>query len=145
MHADVSRLAVVARNRVSKSAAVSGFTLIELLIVMAVMVILTTLAVGNYTDYVTQGRRSEAVVSLTEMANLQNQFFANNLTYTATLASLPYNASSTEGTYTLTIPGASVSGFVVRATAVGNQATDDPDCAVFELTSLGLRTPADCW
>lgn len=143
MHADLN-LAVINRNRISTRAA-SGVTLVELLIVLVVLAILATVAVGNYTDYLTRSRRSEAIVALTEMANLQNQFFANNLTYAATLASLPYDASSTEGSYTLTIPGASVNGFIVRASAVGNQATDDPDCAVFQLTSLGVRTPADCW
>ena len=143
MHADLN-LAVMTGNRVG-TRAVSGVTLIELLIVLVVLAILATVAVGNYTNYLTRSHRSEAIVALTEMANLQNQFFANNLTYTATLASLPYSASSTEGHYTLTIPGASVNGFIVRASAVGNQATDDPDCAVFQLTSLGVRTPADCW
>lgn len=125
--------------------AAAGFTLLELVITIAVIMVLATIAVGNYTEYLTRSKRSDAKVALTELANLQTKFFANNLSYTVNLPSLPYPAASMEGHYVLSIPAADATDFTVRATATGTQAANDTGCLVFQLNSVGVQTPADCW
>ena len=127
----------------------SGLTLIELMIVISVLAVLAMVAIPAYDDFITRGRRSDAVVALTEMANLQEKFFADQLRYTGTIASLPYSPSSPEGFYALSIPVVTTTpGYTVRATAGALQASKDPDCATLELTSTGIKTPdtpEDCW
>ena len=122
-----------------------GFTLVELVIVVAIIAIIGTIAVANYEDYISRGRRSDAVSALTEMANLQSRFYSNNLTYTADLGSLPYPSTTMEGYYSLSIPVLTTTTFTLRATAVGLQAAKDPDCPTMSLTHLGAKTPEDCW
>ncbi len=124
----------------------SGFTLIELLIVVIIVAVLAAVAIPTYKNVIVKSRRGDAKIALAEMANLQEKFYSANLRYTGAVASLPYVTTSTEGYYSLSIPVATtVPSFTVRATAIGVQATDDTSCAVFELTSTGVRTPADCW
>ena len=129
----------------NKRASNSGFTLIELVVAIAIIGIIAGIAVANYTEYLTRGRRSDATVALTEMANLQTRFFANNLSYTTDMTALPYPTISTEGYYILGVQAVSADGFVLRANAVPSQAAADPGCTVFRLNSLGVKTPADCW
>lgn len=132
--------------RLVKSAKRSaGFTLIELIVVVAIIAIIGTIAVANYEDYITRGRRTDATAALMEMANLQTRFYSNNLRYTGTIASLPYPAQSMENYYDLSILSISTTTFSLRATAKGLQLAKDTDCPTIDFTALGAKTPADCW
>ena len=135
------------QKHIKPRAGSAGFTLLELVIAVVIISVLAALAIGNYTDYVMRSRRAEATVALMEMANLQTQFFANNLTYTTALASLPYPTASLEGHYVLSVPVGNATNFTVRADATGSQATQDTDCSWFQLSSFGVKTSesADCW
>ena len=128
-----------------------GFTLLEILIVVVIISVLAAIAIPGYRDYILKSRRADAAVALTEIANLQEKFFSDNLTYTTVLCSLPYSAVSPDGYYSLNMPSANASGFTARAvpTGEGNQ-TDDTQCAVFTLNNLGQKasTPSganECW
>ena len=64
---------------------IKGFTLIELLIVIAVIGILSAIAIPAYIGVQTRAARSEAKANLQSLRLLEEQFFAENGDYTAEL------------------------------------------------------------
>lgn len=58
-----------------------GFTLIEALIVMAMLAILATIAIPNYSRYVTRGQLVEATNALGEYRVRMEQFYQDNRSY----------------------------------------------------------------
>lgn len=130
-----------------------GFTLIELLIVLVVLAVLAALAVNAYRDYVLQSNRTEAMSALMELAQLQEEYFGNRQTYTGSLATLNYPATTDNDLYQLAISTSATVGYVLQATANGSQAQDD-SCRTFVLDGMGQRsaedtgsqdTTAECW
>lgn len=69
-----------------------GFTLLELMIVVAVIGILTMIAVPSYKDYVIKGKIPEATSNLATKRVQMEQFFQDNRTYAGAPAC---NADST--------------------------------------------------
>ena len=118
-----------------------GITLLELAIVVAIVGILTAIALPAYEDYVKRSRRSEAQVALTELANLQERFFSQNLAYTSTIAGTPgpdrivFPNVSENGYYQIQIQAAGATSYDLRAIPQGSQAGD----GAFRLTSTGLK------
>ena len=71
---------------------VAGFTLIEVVIVMAVVAILTAIAIPNYFQFIARGHRSEARATLTAAAQWMERFRTERGTYNG--AALPANAGA---------------------------------------------------
>lgn len=99
-----------------------GFTLIELMIVVAIVGILTSIAVPSYNDYVIRGRLIDGTAALADGRVKMEQYFQDNLTYAgatnppqcpAATANFTYACSAlTTTTYTITANGIGmVSGF----------------------------------
>jgi len=63
-----------------------GFTLTELLIVIAIIGILAMIAIPAYVGQQTRAARTEAYSNLQNLRLLEEQFFAENATYTAAAA-----------------------------------------------------------
>ncbi|MBS1269069.1 MAG: Fimbrial protein [Gammaproteobacteria bacterium] len=131
-----------------------GFTLIELLIVVTVIAILTAIAVPMYRDFVVRSNRSDAIIALTELANLEEKYYSNELAYTTTIADLSYPATSANDYYELNITSSASVDYILTATPLGQQLAEDNACQQFSLNSFGQRgavdggandTTQECW
>lgn len=139
-------------NRLTIHCRRSGFTLLELMIVVAIIAILTAIAVPAYGQYVERARRSDGQNMLLQIAATQERFYTSNNRYAATVAELGVAAASEDGHYQLTIgvgPSGNTQSFLLTATPVGVQAADG--CSALTYNSLGVRAAAGtttngkCW
>ncbi|WP_028117971.1 type IV pilin protein [Ferrimonas senticii] len=124
-----------------------GFTLIEVMITVVVIAIISAIAYPSYQQYVGRGYRGEAHAQLNRVANLQEQFFLDNRSFTSDLTDLglatsPYVTDSARYQITAVVSGSS---YTLTAAAQGSQATIDSDCSALVLTMEGTKTPTECW
>jgi type IV pilus assembly protein PilE len=147
----------------------SGFTLIEVLIVVAIVAILAALAYPSYQDHLTRSRRTEAQSMLMLVGSRQEEFHADNRTFTVDMKELGFAADpviTENGFYQVDAVacGTEVNQtiatcFVATATRIGRQ-TVDIACGDFTLDSRGDRgvtnysgedgktpapEPTNCW
>jgi len=119
-----------------------GFTLVDLLIALAVVAILTAIAVPSYQSYIMQSRRSDAKTGLLDLAAREERFLSlNPAGYTNVAANLSYTAFPVNlGTgatpdYQLSIVSATATSYLLQAVPQGNQANDT--CGTYTLDNLG--------
>jgi len=127
-----------------------GFTLLELMIVVAVVAILTAIALPSYQQMLRKGNRADAKAVLMETAQFMERFFTTHNTYVgagvlsgvspkgATGNDVKYNVGFATGQPTATT-------YVVRAVPTGSQTGDS--CGTLTLDNTGAQTPttAGCW
>ena len=126
-----------------------GFTLIELMIVVAVVGILSMVALPQYQQYVIRGNRAAAEAFMMDVANRQKQFLLDARSYapdlaTLTMSVLPANVSNN---YTVTVSAPVVAGapptFIVTAAPVaGSKQAND---GTLTLDDLGAKLPVGKW
>jgi len=100
-----------------RSAATSGFTLIELMVSVAIIAILSAVAIPQYKDYVNRGRIPDATSGLATKQVQAEQFFQDNRTYSGAPACTADTTSSKY--FTFSCSSASATGFVLRAVGTG--------------------------
>jgi type IV pilus assembly protein PilE len=130
----------------------AGFTLIELMIAVAVAAILAAVALPSYREHVATSRRVDARTALMSVAQLMERAYGERGTYAqVTLGTNGvYPSRSPQGYYTLTIESKSASGYTLKATPTGAQASDR--CGSFTLDQANTRgvsggslISAQCW
>ena len=140
-----------------------GFTLIELLIAIAVVSILTTIAVTAYTSQVQKSRRTDARSALLDLAGREEKLFSTANAYSALPSDLGYGAVGApwpitvgSGYYQVTVvspdpnQGGAQGTYSISATPLGTQ-LNDTACASLSVnqlgaqTSTGTGTAATCW
>ena len=128
-----------------------GFTLVELMIAIVIMAILVAISIPMFIEQLRKSRRYDATSTLLSMEQEQELYRTNNTTY-GTLAQVWNSVTATpDNRYTLTITTPTSTGYVLTATAVGDQANDVENgvaCTPMVITVTNLsttRTPAACW
>jgi type IV pilus assembly protein PilE len=133
-----------------------GFTMIEIMIVVAMVAILSAIAIPNYRDYVLRGRLTEAYSGLSDARTKMEAYFADNRTYptggcvatgtpsstqilTMPLSNFAIGCGTPTGTaYTVTATGSGpASGFVFTIDQAGVRATTG--------VPTGWTTSTSCW
>ena len=116
-----------------------GFTLVELMVVVAIVGILAGIAYPSYQLSILKSRRADAQGQLLGLVNSMERYFTETNTYVGA----PEDHDTDY--YALTIQSATVTGYTLRATPTGHQASDS--CGNLEITHTGAKTAATtgCW
>src|SRR5688572_2993128 len=129
-----------------------GFTVIELMIVVAIVAILSAIAVPGYNDYLMRSKISEAVANLSDMRVKMEQYFLDHRTYVGacaagTVAPLPAGRyftyacpAPTATTYTIIatgIPAQGMGGFTYQINHLNERSSD--------ITAPGWTASLTCW
>ncbi len=128
----------------------SGFTLLELMIVVVIIGIIASIAWPNYTRYIQNSRRAEAMVSLNEIAAQQEKFnatcgwYARNL-YGAARAcgAAAGDAASNLGLRNPMPPPAGQPNPDYLYTVAGGNLPGGPACAAPSIFSCGFTATAN--
>lgn len=129
----------------------AGFTLIELLIAVAIVGILSAIAIPSLNHHILKGHRSDAYASILKIQLAEERYRGYNTTY-GNLSQVWGGVTSTEGgRYTMSISNVSATSYTITATAVSAQSSDSEDgvsCAAIVLSysaGTATKTPANCW
>ena len=140
-----------------------GFTLIEIMIVAAILGIISAFALPSYFEFVRKAGRADAKVELLRIAQLQESYFVQNLSYASSLSAaqnagglgLGVSVQSEQGKYDITIPPATLvpvgcngrvgagntpcTGYTLTATAAASGTQYKDKCGNFTLSNTGVK------
>lgn len=129
-----------------------GFTIIELMIVLAVVVVLTSLALPSFQSVVRKSRRAEAQAALLELALRQERWRADHPMYAQTPTQIGGTAPQVKlgRYYRFEIADATAFTFAVRAAVVSGAGQEHDRqggiaCTPLQIDQSGQRLPAACW
>ena len=139
-----------------------GFSLLELLIVLAIITILASFSYPSYLKQVQKSQRIEAKTALSIIAQQQEEYFLQHLSYAANLDILhrsvqaqTQNSQADQAPYQFSITqvlpencssdkATPCVGYTIVADA-DNRQSSDSQCQQIRLNHLGEQSPLVCW
>lgn len=130
-----------------------GFTLIELMITVAVVAILSAIALPSYNEYIIRGRIPEATSSLADLRVKLEQYYQDNRTYVGGCAANTVAPLPTGQYFTFTCPTLTATAFTAQASgktgtsmASFTYTIDESNVRKTTATPSGWGTaPVGCW
>jgi type IV pilus assembly protein PilE len=129
----------------------NGFSLIELMIVVAIIGILTTIAMGFFGDSVIASNRSEGRAGLTATAASLEKCKSLYGAYNAGGCNVANTITTDTNFYSIDTTTRTATTFTMTATPVAGQPqASDADCTSLTLTNTGVKggtgaNAAECW
>lgn len=119
-----------------------GFTLIELMIAVAIIGILSAIALPAYNDYIMRGKLIEASTTLSTLRTNMEQYYQDNRTYLSGTAPITSPCASSAlpalKNFTLTCPAASWTAATYTITATGTASV--PSQFIYTIDEKGAQT-----
>lgn len=125
---------------ISKSRYNYGFTIIELMIALAIVGILSAIALPAYQDYVIRSNRAAAAACLTEFAQFMERNYTQNMRYDSVGFALPelQCADQLSARYQFSSVGAALAQRAYTLQAVPTTLQQD-DCGTLTLDQAGRK------
>lgn len=141
-------MGLIMRHRIE-----SGFTLLELLVTVAIVAILSAIALPSYNEYIRRGARAEATGILLQNQVWMEQRFTLNNSYGANVPILPVKQSPKSGTAKYKISIAAIPPMTTTSYTLEAVPEKADKCGTLTVNNTGLRglggqhtaTVEDCW
>lgn len=130
-----------------------GFTLIELMITVAIVAILSAIALPTYRQYVLRAHRSDALSTLSQSQATFERCYAQNFSYLTACIALPaFPQITPQAYYSIALSNQSATTYALTATPINSQ-TADTSCATISVDQANQRIGLDsvgtaqsrCW